>query len=414
MPFHGGPLTTSIVKMHGDLRHEEHVIVTREDYERYLDTYPVIATHFSALLITKTAIFIGYSLSDPDFQHVRQVVRSRLGKFERMAYVLEFKGADEPVTDRLAENLHIITLRAVPGESKDAVLASFFREVQVSIDVREAERFRAARPEVFEDVLPATLEVTSRSGDAAPLLTSSSNLCFVMMPFRSKTDDLYRNLIKPAVEQHGLVALRADEIFMTGSMTEQIRVAIQQSRLCVAVMSGRNPNVLYEVGIAHTLGKPTVLLTEEVSDVPFDLRTIRHIQYRPDALEAARAGLEKAIQHILGEDRLDEAERLVAAGMHRAAVAVLGILLEHSFRRLLERYANTLWRARPQRPLGLGQALRALGDAGLVAADDIDLLSEAIRVRNKAVHELEEPSGDDARLVLRVIRDFVQKYLGET
>lgn len=413
MPFHGGPLTTSIVKMHGDLRHEEHVVVTREDYERYLESYPVIATHLSALLITRTALFVGYSLSDPDFTHVRQVVRSRLGKFERMAYVLEFKGPDEASTDRFADNLHIITLRAAPGESKDALLAAFFREVQLSIDVREAERFRAARPEAFEDVSRTTLEVASRSSDASPLLTSSSNLCFVMMPLRRETDDLYRNLIKPAVEQQGLTALRADEMAATGSITEQIRVAIQQSRLCVADVSGRNPNVLYEVGIAHTLGKPTVLLTQDLSDVPFDLRDIRHIQYRVEALEAARANLERSIQHILGEDRLDEAERLVAAGMQRAAVAVLGILLEHSFRRLLERYANTIWRGRPQRPLGLGQSLRILGDAGLIRADDIGLLNEAIRVRNKAVHELEEPSGDDARLVLRVVRDFVQKYLSE-
>jgi hypothetical protein len=239
MPFHGGPLTTSIVKMHGDLRHEEHVIVTREDYERYVDTYPVIATHLSALLITKTALFVGYSLSDPDFNHVRQVVRSRLGKFERMAYVLEFKAPDELATDRLSENLHLITLRAEPGQSRDTLLAEFFREVQVSIDVREAERFRASRPEVFEEVPIATLDATSRSTDASPLLTSSSNLCFVMMPFRPQTDELYRSLIKPAIERHGRVALRADEIFAPGSITEQIRVAIQQSRVCVADVSGR-------------------------------------------------------------------------------------------------------------------------------------------------------------------------------
>jgi len=300
-----------------------------------------------------------------------------------------------------------------PGQSEDALLASFFREIQVSIDVREAERFRAARPEVFEEVPIATLDATSRSKDASPLLTSSSNLCFVMMPFRSETEELYRNLIKPAVEQHGLVALRADEIFAPGSIAEQIRVAIQQARVCVADVSGRNPNVLYEVGIAHTLGKPTVLLTQDISDVPFDLRAIRLIQYSLEALEVARAGLERSLQHVLGEDRLDEAERLINAGMHRAAVAVLGILLEHSFRRLLERYANTLWQGRPQRALGLGQSLRTLSEAGLIGADDVGLLNEAIRARNNAVHELEEPSGDDARLVLRVVRDFVKKYLGE-
>lgn len=411
MPFHGGPLTTSIVKMHGDLRHEEHVVVTQEDYDSYLDTYPIIATHLSALLITRTALFIGYSLSDPDFQHIRQVVRSRLGKFERMAYVLEFRAIGEPITDRFAENLHIITLRLEPEESKDAVLAAFLLEIQASIDLREGERFRAARPEVFEDLPPASLGGASRSKDASSLLASSSNLCFVMMPFRPETDHLYHSLIRPAIELNGLVALRADEIAATGSITEQIRVAIQQSRLCVADVSARNPNVLYEVGIAHALGKPTVLLTQEVNDLPADIHQFRYIQYHLDAPEAAKSSLERSIQHILGEDRLDEAERLIGSGMHRAAVAVLGILLEHSFRRLSERHATTLLRGRPQRPLGLGQSLRTLSDAGSVSADDIALLSEAIRIRNKAVHELEEPSGDDARLVLGAVRRFAQKYL---
>lgn len=413
MPFHGGPLTTSIVKMHGDLRHEEHVIVTREDYEKFLDTYPVIATHLSALLITRTALFVGYSLSDPDFNHIRQVVRSRLGKFERMAYVLEFKGPDEPATDRLAENLHLITLRSEPGQSEDSLLAGFFREIQMSIDVREAERFRASRPDVFEKVPLATLDATSRSNDASELLTSSSNLCFVMMPFRHQTDELYQSIIKPVIEQHGLVSLRADEISAPGSITEQIRVAIQQSRLCIADISGRNSNVVYEVGIAHTLGKPTILLTQDVRDVPFNLRAIRLIRYRNNALETARGDLERSLKHILGEDRLDEAERLINAGMHRAAVAVLGILLEHSFRRLLERYANALQPERPQRVLSLSMSLRTLSEAGLISADDVGLLSEAIRARNKAVHELDEPSGDDARLVLRVVRGFVQRYLGD-
>jgi hypothetical protein len=50
MPFHGGPLTTTVIKMHGDLRHEEHIIVTAEDYDRYLTDYPMIATYLSAHL----------------------------------------------------------------------------------------------------------------------------------------------------------------------------------------------------------------------------------------------------------------------------------------------------------------------------------------------------------------------------
>ena len=75
--------------------------------------------------------------------------------------------------------------------------------------------------------------------------------------------------------------------------------------------------------------------------------------------------------------------------------------------------ANVAWSAAASAPPALGQSLRLLSDAGLIRPDDIGLLNEAIKVRNGAVHQLEEPSGDDARLVLRVVRDFVRKYLDE-
>jgi len=118
MPFHGGPLITSIIKMHGDLRHEEHIIITSEDYSKYLDNYPVIATHLSALLITKTPLFLGYSLSDPDFQNIRRVLKERLGKFQRMGYIIEFnKDMDEKET-KLLDMLHVISIPLESNESK--------------------------------------------------------------------------------------------------------------------------------------------------------------------------------------------------------------------------------------------------------------------------------------------------------
>jgi hypothetical protein len=105
IPFHGGPLSTNIVKMHGDLRHEEHVVITQEDYDRFLDRYPVISTHLSAMLITRTALFLGYSLTDPDFTHIREVVRSRLGKFQRMSYLIQFNQSKKKIEKMLNEHL---------------------------------------------------------------------------------------------------------------------------------------------------------------------------------------------------------------------------------------------------------------------------------------------------------------------
>jgi hypothetical protein len=112
MPFHAGRLTTNIVKMHGDIRHEEHMVATTEDYARFLETYPVMATHLSAMLITRTALFLGYSRSDPDFQHIASVVKSRLGRFQRMSYMIQFDSSPEDFERGLDDQLHIIRLNA--------------------------------------------------------------------------------------------------------------------------------------------------------------------------------------------------------------------------------------------------------------------------------------------------------------
>lgn len=335
MPFHGGPLMTSIIKMHGDLSHEEHIIVTQEDYEKYLTVYPVIATYLSAMLITRTPLFIGYSLSDPDLQNIRQVIRSRLGKFERMAYVIQFDKSKKDIDNMLGDNMHVISITTNSDESRDSKLAELFLSIQEKLDIREGAKFRARKPEIFEEIEEATFKAISQADDATSLLTSSSNLCFVLMPFKPEFDTIYKSVIKPAAEKFGLTVFRSDEILAQGVITEQIRSSIQQSRLCIADISGINPNVFYEVGLAQTLGKPTVLLTKNVNDIPFDLKSKRFIVYDPTSLEKAKLGLERSIQLILGEDRLDEAQRLIENGMYRAAVAILGILLEHGFRQLI-------------------------------------------------------------------------------
>lgn len=412
MPFHGGPLVTTIVKMHGDLRHEEHVIVTTEDYAKYLDEYPVIATHLSAQLITRTALFVGYGLSDPDFLNIRRVVKSRLGKFERMAYVIAFDSPPEEIEKELENNLHVISLETSAAAGKGEVLSAFFSEIQDCIDTRGGTRFRASRPEIFEDVSTETFERSAQTLDASLLFTSSSNLCFVMMPFTEDTDWVYREFIKPVAEQFGLSVVRADNIYAPGSITEQIRVAIQQSRLCIADVTGKNPNVLYEVGIAHTLGKPTLLLTRDVADAPFDLRSLRLIVYDKLKMQTGRLELERGIQHVLGEDRLDEAKRLIEGGMCRAGAAVLGVFLEHSLRRLQKKYDRQMDIRPGQRPLGLGRSLRLLADAGIVERNDLQSLQRAVQIRNRAVHDLTEPSSEDVQFMLVTLRAFVGKYLG--
>jgi len=115
MPFHAGQMASNIVKMHGDLRHEEHVVITQKDYDEFMTKYPMIATHLAAMLITRTPLFIGYSLTDPDFLHIRSVIRSRLGDFERMAYAIQFDFTPEKVEQALDQKINVLSLEVVPA-----------------------------------------------------------------------------------------------------------------------------------------------------------------------------------------------------------------------------------------------------------------------------------------------------------
>ena len=104
--------------------------------------------------------------------------------------------------------------------------------------------------------------------------------CFVMQPFAQPLGSYYEKIFKPAIEKAGLQAVRADaEIFGTGKIMDQIWRGINGAKVLVAELTTRNPNVFYELGLAHALRKPVVLVAANEPDVPFDLKHIRVIYY---------------------------------------------------------------------------------------------------------------------------------------
>lgn len=104
-------------------------------------------------------------------------------------------------------------------------------------------------------------------------------LCFVLMPFSKEFTDLYEDIIKPTVSGSGFTPLRADEVFSTGVIIDDIWESINSARFLIADVTDRNPNVFYELGIAHALGKDVIIITKSINDIPFDTRHIRHIVY---------------------------------------------------------------------------------------------------------------------------------------
>ena len=102
---------------------------------------------------------------------------------------------------------------------------------------------------------------------------------FVLMPFSDEFLDVYEAGIKPACKDAGAFCERVDEQIFVENILERVYNQIATADIIVAEMTGRNPNVFYEVGYAHALNKPVILLTQNAADIPFDLKHYPHIIY---------------------------------------------------------------------------------------------------------------------------------------
>lgn len=122
-----------------------------------------------------------------------------------------------------------------------------------------------------------------------------------MMPFDPRFDDVYAS-IQEAARKCGMTCLRADDIWEDDKIIQDVVSLIRRSRVVVADCTGRNANVFYEVGIAHTLGRPVILMSQLEADIPFDLRQFRYIHYLNNGEGRAKlvGQLEKRIGTLLG------------------------------------------------------------------------------------------------------------------
>lgn len=132
------------------------------------------------------------------------------------------------------------------------------------------------------------------------------NLCFVLMPFQDEMKPVYEDHIKKVVINLGLECKRADDIFRDTAIIEDVWESINRARILIADLTGKNPNVFYEVGVAHTVGKNVILITQRIEDVPFDLLYLRHLryEYNPRGMIVFEQRLKATILNILG--RFDE------------------------------------------------------------------------------------------------------------
>jgi len=122
------------------------------------------------------------------------------------------------------------------------------------------------------------------------------------MPFGEWFDAYYEKIYKPAIISCKFLSKRADDLYRPSNIVQDIWSYTKNAKIIIADLSTKNPNVFYELGLAHAISKPVILITANMDDVPFDLRGLRIIVYDknlPDWGVKLKTKIQKAIRETI-------------------------------------------------------------------------------------------------------------------
>jgi anti-anti-sigma factor len=134
---------------------------------------------------------------------------------------------------------------------------------------------------------------------SVPEVSLERDLVAIMMPLAAEYTSVYK-AITTACQRAGFRPLRADDIWDESVIMQDIFNLIFRAHVVVVDLSGKNPNVMYEMGIAHTLGKHVIPISQSIDDGPFDIKHHRILKYLSNAegLEQLETRLAKRLQQF--------------------------------------------------------------------------------------------------------------------
>jgi len=154
----------------------------------------------------------------------------------------------------------------------------------------------------FDNIIVQRVAVASIFGNIE--IRQEEDLCFVLMPFGDDMlQQVYEVHIKPTVERVGLQCKRVDDMLGPAAIMVDIWKGIKSARVVLAELTGQNPNVFYELGLCHAIGKDAILMAQDIKDVPFDVRHRRTIIYTPTprGCKQLEEVLGKTLEALLGK-----------------------------------------------------------------------------------------------------------------
>jgi len=373
LPVNVRDTNVKLLKLHADLHHPTRMVVTETDYDLFLNKYPLVATYLANLLITRTAVLIGYSLDDPDLRQVWQVVGERLGQARGMAYAIVVGVNPTDVRRFERRGIRVINLPGASSRYSD-VLTRAFSEL--------GDYWR-------ERLIPASQikeETSLRELSLPP--EASTRICLFAVPLSLLW--FYRERVFPIAREYGFVPMSLDDVASPGdSVFAKMEALIQRAQLLVVDASW--PNTLFEMGIAHVeLGEERILVIGPImGPLPFSYTGKAHAIVQPDMTTAYPKEflLQVDTWFAAAAERfkptfLDEPRRLLHLKEYRAAVIAAISILEDVLRQRLK-MLGTVSSLKTTLTFMLEDAHRQ----GLLGGVPVDRVLAWLRTRNMIVHK---------------------------
>ena len=389
--------SVALLKLHGDLHHPNRLVATEEDYDAFLNRYPLLATYLANLLIRMTPLFLGYSLDDPDFRQVWQVIGDRLGRLRRQAYTIAV-GADRHTVSRFdRRGVKVINLPGRPEEIAEA-LGELFVQLHEYWFARLLKSSTATEEEPLAELVGPK--------------NATSRLCYMsasgaLLPW-------FKRVVYPMVVEHGFTPVASPDIISPGDNTlAKVLALLERAELVVIDVSnaGTQQELAWATSLPHKRvlaivpegsgrwldGPAVTLVTRQVDVIAYDEGVVASIDaWFAKAERELRAGFE------------DEPMRLLEKQEYRAAVVSAITLLERSLAEfLLPQGENRLF-PRPS----LHQMLDWPESREILAETEHKRILTWMRTRNQIVHADSDVTKRKAQAVVKGVQTIMAKLRG--
>lgn len=385
--------SVSLIKLHGDVHHPNQLVVTEQDYDGFIDRNRLLATFIANLLIAKTALFIGYSLDDPDFRQIWQLIGDRLGDLRRMAYTIAVSPSAGYITRFERRGVKVITL---PGKPSDypTILEHVFDELR-------------------EYWLSGVLTISTVTDDdpAAELALpqdADSRLCLFLVPFELLS--FYRGMVFPIAQQSGFIPVSAEDVCAPGDNI-QATIAALVERAKLVVVDTASHGTQFDMGVISTRKRHrrSLLIRDNITELPSDISTLDVITRDKDIYNQSNNFLDQLdIWFNKASEGLDvmlerEPRRLLDKGENRAAVISAITLLEKHIRSILEKEEYCI-----KSVYSLTRLLKYAAERGILNKQQYLTTLDWVAIRNRIVHSHVSITGNIAKIIVAGIYDIVE------